>query len=542
MIKRDLAPPTPQVQYLSALFRGIQNGEIRIPAFQRQFVWTGAQVIALLESVYKGYPIGSILFWRVEDRTLKIEQHNLSTFPPVPERYPILFILDGMQRLTTLYGVFHYSEGMLQELNVVFDLRKEGFRQSNGKDLPEAYIALSAVFSPKQLLEAQRSLGELEDGDVLIERSIQLHTAFQEYLIPTVTISHREVTEVVEIFERVNSTGTSLNAVDFMRALTWSADFDLSAAIDQLKTSFNEERYYFDPETLVKLIAVALDKEPTLERMMALRNAPAPQLHTAVRDTAEVLRRVIDFLQARFNIYSSDFIPYEGQVLVLAKLFKLSPTPPNDVLDVIERWIWSVGISELLRGRPDYYVVRLINSVPRILEREYAALELRVDLTTDDLVKRRFIRGKALSSTIATMFAVNGARSLVTGELIDPEEYMAEFSNEHFVGLLKADEMRPIFTMGTPQTKSFATIVLVTEADRKALGSLPARLFLLQLIERFGDDANTILQSQFIPRFVADLLIQGKLEDFVLGRAITLQSFAHRKVYSDTDNFELLVS
>jgi hypothetical protein len=188
MIKRDLAPPTPQVQYLSALFRGIQNGEIRIPAFQRQFVWTSAQVIALLESVYKGYPIGSLLFWRVEDRTLKIEQNNLSTFPSAPERYPILFILDGMQRLTTLYGVFHYREGMLQELNVAFDLRNEGFRQFNRRELTEAYISLSAVFSPKQLLEAQRSLGELEDGDVLIERSIQLHAAFQEYLIPTVTI------------------------------------------------------------------------------------------------------------------------------------------------------------------------------------------------------------------------------------------------------------------------------------------------------------------------------------------------------------------
>src|SRR5687767_8034224 len=120
-----LTAPTPEVQHLPTLFRRIQAGDIRIPALQRKFLGTEAEILELLESVYKGYPIGSVLFWRIDKPLLIVDRSELSPFPDVPERYPSSFVLDGLQRLSTLYGVFHAADvWSAHRFNVYFDLRR----------------------------------------------------------------------------------------------------------------------------------------------------------------------------------------------------------------------------------------------------------------------------------------------------------------------------------------------------------------------------------------------------------------------------------
>src|SRR5215510_11499867 len=115
--------PVPEVQFLPSLFRRIQQGEIRIPAFQRGFIWRESQILDLLESVYRGYPIGSLLFWQVKERLLRVERSELNPFPDVSEKYPLKFILDGLQRLSSLYGVFHHANrDSTHRFNVIFDL------------------------------------------------------------------------------------------------------------------------------------------------------------------------------------------------------------------------------------------------------------------------------------------------------------------------------------------------------------------------------------------------------------------------------------
>src|SRR5262245_12449511 len=119
-----LTAPAPEVQYLPAIFRRIQRGDIRMPAFQRGFVWKAGQVLELLESIYRGYPIGSILLWRVEAPILRVEDPKNSFFPANDDSYPAHFILDGFQRLSTLYSVFHFDPEIHPPMcNVWFDLR-----------------------------------------------------------------------------------------------------------------------------------------------------------------------------------------------------------------------------------------------------------------------------------------------------------------------------------------------------------------------------------------------------------------------------------
>ncbi len=523
-----LAPPTPEVHYLPAIFRKIDRGEIRIPAFQRSFVWSDAQIIELLDSVYRGYPIGSVLFWRVESQILKIEQDELVPFPDVTEQYPTTFILDGMQRLSSLYGVFHHEgRDIPHRFNVVFDLREQQFRHFDPLDPPNVHLPLSTLFAPRQLLDVQRDLAEQADADELIDQSIRLQSIFQEYLIPTVTISRKEVTQVVEIFERVNSMGVRLSAVDFMRALTWSPDFDLTKEVSKVHRVLEENGYDFDPESLVKALAVILDKAPTANDMLGLRNQRPAELHRGISSLRSSLDRVTAFLRDDLKILSSDFVPYEGQLLVLVKMFSLVPRPDQELLAAIRSWFWSVSFSEGLRGKPDHYVARSIRDATKATQGQLTSLDYRFNLRLEDLLDRRFRKGGALSAAIAAMLAVKGARSLISGELIDPESYMLEFSSENFGHLYPLPLIQQTAAANITSASVFANIVIISEADRKRLlGRTPKKL-IRSLYERFNRaEVEAILDSQLISPNATQMILQERPHDFLNERAKGLYEMA----------------
>ena len=84
----------------------LSKGTIRIPAFQRGFVWDSDAVAYFMDSLYKGFPVGTLLFWRSKSQ-LKIEK-KLGPFvlPEHEPDYPIDYVLDGQQRITSVFGVF----------------------------------------------------------------------------------------------------------------------------------------------------------------------------------------------------------------------------------------------------------------------------------------------------------------------------------------------------------------------------------------------------------------------------------------------------
>src|SRR5262245_12053897 len=121
----------------------VQAGQVRIPAFQRGFVWDAERVAYLMDSIFKGYPFGSLFLWRT--RTQLRSERNLGPFR-LPDRepdYPIDYVLDGQQRLTSIFGVFQADLTPDADLdaswtNVYFDFTAE-------HDLQESqFLALDA--------------------------------------------------------------------------------------------------------------------------------------------------------------------------------------------------------------------------------------------------------------------------------------------------------------------------------------------------------------------------------------------------------------
>ncbi len=508
-------PPKPENFFLRTLIKMIGDGKLRIPAFQRNYVWTEKQIVELLESVLKGYPIGSLLFWTVNDKILEVQTAPDVPFPDLPLTYPLQYVLDGLQRLSTLYGVFTNENKSIQHhFNVVYDLDAKVFKHYTIGMTLDVCIHLSDLFSPQKLLEKQSKLNAAPNADELIKNSVQLQTAFYEYLIPTVTISERTVEDVVAMFHRINSMGTSLSDVDFMRALIWSPEFDLNQEIAKLKGELDQKNFDADPETLVKVIAVMDGKEPNSTSMLKLRDTSPVNLHVATDLARQAYDRVIDFVIGRLNILSSEYIAYELLLLGLLTYFKNEDQTNSNVL---RAWFMTALFNEELRGKADSYVSNVLQAIRNVRsEPEQPYLNLRLRLTVDDLREKKFKKGAALSAGYACLFAANIRKSLTSGETILSDEYMREFDSVNFMGLLTQKQLKEA-GIDTNSNKILVNLVLIRPSEQKYLFSETAIGTVRRLLET--PDGNSILSSQMISTAAANALVAGDTKRFLELRA-----------------------
>ena len=103
----------------------ILSGSIRIPAFQRGFVWSSENVSFLMDSIYRKYPIGSVLLWRTSTRLEKERDLGPFTLAEPEKDYPVDYVLDGQQRLTSIFSVFQNTlkpNSSTEQFAIYFDL------------------------------------------------------------------------------------------------------------------------------------------------------------------------------------------------------------------------------------------------------------------------------------------------------------------------------------------------------------------------------------------------------------------------------------
>ncbi len=216
---------------LAGLLSRIQHGEIALPDIQRPFVWSNTQVRDLFDSMYKGFPVGYLLFWSTgaDTGTKQIGTDSKQTAPA-------LLIVDGQQRLTSLYAVItgtpvvqkDYTES---KIRVAFRPSDHTFEVTDAAvdNDPEFIPDISEVFKGSFLTFVNKFLDKLEayrkvklddeEKDRLVE-SIDRLKDLQNYPFQAIELD-RTVDEehVAEVFVRINGEGVKLNNADFILTL-----------------------------------------------------------------------------------------------------------------------------------------------------------------------------------------------------------------------------------------------------------------------------------------------------------------------------------
>ncbi len=216
---------------LKKLVEDISMGEIGLPDIQRPFVWPMTKVRDLFDSMYRGFPIGYLLFWENGSS----DTHRTIGAGP-KQKVARLLIVDGQQRLTSLYAVMKAvpvitKDFKSQRIKIAFHPLSEKFEVSNAaieKDvewIPDISILWQPDTKPhafkRKFLEklGKRRPLTVEEEDIIHERIDRL-IKLEEYPLTALEISSSvDEDKVSEIFVRINSKGTPLNQANFILTL-----------------------------------------------------------------------------------------------------------------------------------------------------------------------------------------------------------------------------------------------------------------------------------------------------------------------------------
>lgn len=216
---------------VNALIEGIDLGDIGLPELQRPFVWPNVNVRNLFDSLYRGYPAGFLLFWETgaDASTKGIGIKN-------GVKAPKLAIVDGQQRLTSLYAVIKGAEVLRsnfkkERIRIAFNPLSERFDVSDAavqKD--KSYIPdISALWEPNAdifeiadgYIEGLKGVRQLSDDEVKrAKAAINRLRNVKDFQFTALTLSSTVGAETIaEVFVRINGEGKKLNQSDFIMTL-----------------------------------------------------------------------------------------------------------------------------------------------------------------------------------------------------------------------------------------------------------------------------------------------------------------------------------
>lgn len=218
--------------HIREIIERVRTGRLRIPAFQRGFVWDAERVAYLMDSIYKGYPFGAAILWRTREQLKSERQLGPFVLPERDADLPIDYVLDGQQRLTSVFGVFQTEIPAFEQApwtQIYFDmmaptdLQESQFRclLDDEVDL-ERHFPIGTFFSVAGYRQATKDF-----EDELAEKIGHVQAVFQQASIPIQLVETDDRAKVAIVFERVNRMGMELDILQLLSAWTWSEDFDL---------------------------------------------------------------------------------------------------------------------------------------------------------------------------------------------------------------------------------------------------------------------------------------------------------------------------
>jgi hypothetical protein len=218
-----------QMSYtLGTLLAQIELGSIGLPDIQRPFVWKNAKIRDLLDSMYQGFPVGYLLLWQSVNA-----QGTQAIGVDGKQTVPNLLIVDGQQRLTSLYAVLQRKQVMREDysheyIEIAFHPLEQKFEVTDAairRDkhwIPDISVIWSKNHGLFKLFDQYKTgLGGLSDEEArLVQENLQRVQNLANYPFQAMVL-FADVTEeqVSQVFVRINSKGQRLNETDFILTL-----------------------------------------------------------------------------------------------------------------------------------------------------------------------------------------------------------------------------------------------------------------------------------------------------------------------------------
>jgi hypothetical protein len=431
-----LAEITPTSRKIDRLINRIEEGDIKIPAFQRGFVWNQDQVLELLDSIYRDYPIGSILLWNTNERLKSSRNIGGFLIPDREPEYPVNYVLDGQQRLATIYAVF-CKDRRRDPQNARYDIDPEIFEiyfdLDDDKFVPDRDLVNGhANLKMTSLLDVHKFFEDVNRLDEKYKQKARdLQSKFQNYEIPIITTTKRKKEEVGIIFERINNTGTRLTTLDLMVAWTWGEDFHLRAELDSIKEMLDLKEFGETPDKIIlQCLSGIVEKTTKTKDILELRPGTVRNNMDKLNSSLE---KSIDFLSTELNVISRDFLPHSHQIVPLTFFFSKVNTPNQEQSRTLIQWFWKTAFSKRYSGSTDMKMNDDIAFFEKVVNGDYSDIQkysYSVDKST--LMNQRFSQSSPYTRAFLLLLAQKNPLNLVNGSKIDLGTALSEYNSKEY--------------------------------------------------------------------------------------------------------------
>ena len=415
------------------LIADIERGDIKIPQFQREFVWDIEKSAKLIDSILKGFPIGSFILWRTNDQLRSVRGLGRGDFP-ARSGENVNYVLDGQQRLTSIYccltGAKIYKEiGKESDYSAIYanlDADESSVVASHFTDPPssEQYIKIVDLLSVNFELIAKYTA----------ERRAKIqsyYSTISSYSFPIIEISDATIDVATEIFTRINLGGKPLTVFEIMVAKTYdeSLDFDLSKKCQTLKSRLESINYETISETaFLQVGAAIINNDITSKAILQINKAKFIELWPKISDAIE---RACEYLKSYNRIPVSQLLPYNAFVIPYAYFFFHHPDRPIDNKQaLLEDFFWKCAIGARYSSSLESKINQDLKKVDSILNGVEPQYEWQVSIKPSSLIANgKFNASKAFVKAILCLYAHHQPKSFADGAIVNISNYWLKQAN-----------------------------------------------------------------------------------------------------------------
>lgn len=426
--------PSPTHANYSSLLIDIERGQVKIPQFQREFVWTIQKSAALLDSVLKGYPVGTFIFWSTRDRLRSVRELGDATLPAPAAGEIVSFVLDGQQRLTSLYAAIRgikvpRSSGHVDDFAEIYvDLEAEEDQQIVTVDVSEmpdrSYISL------KDLLKG--SISELMAfPEKYHDKISEYRRRIESYDFSIIQVRDVAIDVATEIFTRINVGGKPLSVFEIMVAKTFDEeqDFDLSAKFDALIERLATVNYEtISDATLLQLISLLISKDCKKQTILKLSKVKFIATWPKAIDAFE---RAVEYFRQTYRIPVSKLLPYNTLLVPFAYYFYHHPDKPDpEQKKLLQDFFWRCALGARYSSSVESKLAQDIKRIDRILKGKIPDYDWGIDISPDFLIENGwFNAGRGSIKAILCLYAYQQPKSFSDDALVNISNYWLKQAN-----------------------------------------------------------------------------------------------------------------
>lgn len=515
----------------------VSKGNLRIPAFQRGFVWDTDSVAFLMDSIYKGYPFGTIQLWRTKEKLETEKQFGPFKLFKRDEEYPIDYVLDGQQRVTSIFGVFQIELdeiiGIDNPFKIYYDLEAdENSQDSQFVPLKDEDIVQGRHFPLNCLFDTvkyRRATSKLAEGT--LERIDELQAIFKEVKIPYQTLETDDKSKVAIVFERINRKGVPLDTLQLLTAWTWSEEFDLQDKFEDLQEElrpYGFEELGANADLLLRISSAVLTHNATSKSLIELNGNTVRE---RFQEVTNGIKGAIDFLKRNLKIEKLANLPYEHFLIPLSVFFSNKGNQhfnyTNEQRKKLISWFWKSSFGKRYSAGTNKNINRDIEEIIR----------LKTDVVTSNLdaismnINEQFFRtndftmGTVNTKSLVLLLAQKNPKSFISGSEITLSNVLKDYNRNEFHHIYpKAYVTKLNQNTIDYSVNCLANFCILSRADNKKIDCKKPSEYRQ---DEMPTDSSQILDSTFIdePKLVAD-----NFNEFIEDRSEKLYEFLQKLI------------